>query len=82
LAGPEALAAWPAVEDLEVMAVEVEGVRGDVDVVDYDLDDVVVVHDKRVDLAVDDRVGVGVACRGDAVEGGDFLGDVGYVVET
>ena len=83
------IAAWPGAcsavgtgEDLEVVAMEVEGVVGDIIVVDHDLDCVVVVDHKRVHLAVDDRVATGVSGGGGAVEGRDLLVNVGEVVEA
>ena len=71
-----------AVEHLEVVAVQVERVRGIIDVVDDDLHDIAVFNDEGVDLAVDDGVGVEVAGGRRAVQGGDLLADVGEVVEA
>ena len=67
---------------MEVVAVEVEGVVGDVIVVDHNLDCIVVVDYKRVHLAIDDRVATRVAGGGGTVEGRDLLADVGEVVEA
>ena len=69
-------------DDLELVAVEVERVLSRVVVVEDDLDDLVVVEDELVGVgAVDEGVG-GVGAGGeDGVEGGNFGGDVGFVVE-
>lgn len=52
------------VENLEVMVVEMERVGGSILVVDYDLDDIVVVDNEGVDLVVDDGIVVVVVCGG------------------
>lgn len=79
-AGPDACAGSGASDDLEVVAVEVEGVVGFVVVVDDDVDDVTVVHDEGVDGAVDEGVGVVLAGGGGRVEGGHLLVDIGGAV--
>lgn len=65
-------ATW-TVHDLELVPVEVEWVDGAILVVDDDVNNVVVAHDEGVDGAVDQRVGVGVACCGCSVQGWDLL---------
>ena len=81
-AGPVACVAAGAVQDLEVVAVEVEGMAGGVDVVDDYLDNVAVVDDEGDDGAVDGLVRVVFSrCRG-GVEGRHGLADIGDVVET
>lgn len=80
--GPFTCARPGAVKDLEMMAVEMEGMTGGIKVVDYDLDDFAVLDDEGVDLAVDGRVGVAVACSGGRVQGRDLLGNVGQIVEA
>ena len=59
-----------------------ERVTGGVDVVDYDLDDVAVLDDKGIDLAVDGGIGVVAACCGCRVQSWNLLSDVGLVVEA
>ena len=81
-ARPVARAADGAVEDLEVVPVQVERVGRVVLVVDHDLHDVAVVDDVGVDLAVDDGIGVFVAGGRGGVEGRHALGDVGDVVDA
>lgn len=81
-AGPVARAGVRAVEDLEVVAVEVEGVDAPFVVVDYDVDDVAARDDEGVHRTVDGLVGVKLAdCRG-RVEGGDFGLDVWAAVDA
>ena len=79
---PAARPAAGAIKHLEVMAVQVEGVRGRVEVVDHDLDEIAVGDDEGVDLAVDDWVGVEVAGCSSGVQGGYLLGDVCDIVEV
>jgi len=76
-ARPVARAAGRTGQDLEVMTVQVERVRCGIDVIDDDLDDIAVIDDEGVDLAVDIWVGVVVTrgCR--TVERRHLLPDVG-----
>ena len=71
-----------ALDNLEVVAVNVPWVQVVVVVVDDDLNRLAVVENERIDLAVDDGVGrVFGAHGGGGVERGDFLGEVGDVVD-
>lgn len=81
-AGPVPGAGLGAVENLEVMAVEMERVGGSILVVDHDLDDIAVVDNEGVDLAVDDGIAVVVARGGGRVQGRHLLVDVCQVVEA
>jgi hypothetical protein len=81
-AGVVACSAFRTAHDLELVAVEVEGVDGIVLVVDDNVHDSVVTHDEGVDVAVDDRIGVRVARGGGGVQRRHFLGDVGLAVDT
>lgn len=81
-AGVVARSALRTAHDLELVAVEVEGVTSVVLVVDDDVHDGVVTHDERVDVAIDDGVGVGVACGGGGVQRRYLLGDVGLAVDA
>ena len=59
-----------------------EGVRAGVLVVDYHLDDVALFDDKRVDLPVDDGVGVILSHGRRRIKGGHLLADEGFPVEA
>jgi len=70
-----------AFNHLEVVAVHVDWVAARVTVVDYDLDDVVVVDDERICvLAVDDGVGSFFAGVQDGVQARDLLLHEGFAV--
>ena len=69
-------------DDLEVVAVDVERVAAAVEVVDDDFDDVVVLEELGVcGFSVDDGVRGGFSDAEGGVEGGDFWFDVGLVVD-
>lgn len=71
-----------AVEELELPAVHVPGVEVCVAVVDYYFYDLVVFDYDGICLPVDDGVGGVFFAEGESgVEGGDFLADVGVVVD-
>lgn len=70
------------VHDLELMPVQVEGVDGFIVIVDDDVDDVTRRYDERVDLAIDNWVGVVIASGGSSVQTWDLLRNVGQTIET
>jgi hypothetical protein len=81
--------AWPptrpatgSVNHLELVAVQVEWVYGEVQVVDDQLNHIPVRDDERIDEAVHDGVGVSVAHRHGRVQRRDFLRDEGISVEA
>ena len=71
-----------ASEDLKRVAVEVKGVAAIVEIVQDDVDSVVISQDVCVGIdTVNDLVGgLGASAEG-GVEGGDFLGQVSYIIE-
>lgn len=80
--GVEAGVLVGAVDDLEVVAVQMERVLARVVVVDDNLDDLALVQDEGARVGPVDVNGGGEAARAqDGVEGGDLGGFVRYVVE-
>lgn len=70
------------VHNLELMPVQVEGVDGFIVIVDDDVDDVTRRYDERVDLAIDNWVGVVIASGGSSVQTWDLLRNAGQTIET
>lgn len=81
-ARPDTRVGLGALEQLEVVTVQVEGVNSSIDVVDDNVDNLAVRDNLRENVAVDNRISVGLADSSSSVQSRSVRHDEGLVVEA